>query len=225
MTIFKIITFVTAIGIVIISGIKLDSTKINSTAKGVWLLSLIGWMMVALITLFGDDCSGQSYNNKINKYTITEKEPDTNKLNAYLVYYYDSVNFQNQLIQSKHDRQSKWIPIAINIFSIACNAIGDGLNDNGQKIQGHIYNAISIAGLLCYIPLQNYHKDYWWKAPVSYIFIRSSIFDPIYSITRHRKWNYLDNSSSVTDRMWNYFGGQTAYPRFCFFVIGTTINF
>lgn len=219
MTIFKILIFISAIIIVIISGTNINSIKIEDDAKVAWFSSLIGWMMVAaLITLFGSNCDGQSYYNKI-------KEPDTNKLNAYLVYYYDSVNFQDQLIQSKHDRQSKWIPIAINIFSITCNAIGDGLNDNGQKIQGHIANAVSVAGLLLYIPLENYHKDYWWKAPVSYIFIRSSIFDPIYSITRHRKWNYLDNNSSVTDRMWNYFGGQTAYPRFCFLVIGTTINF
>lgn len=223
MTVFKIITFVTAIIIVIISSTRLDSTKENPSCKEAWFFSLIGWIMVALITLFGCNCEGQALSNKTDCIIIMEK--DTNIINYENFMYYDSINFQDQLIQSKHDRQSKWIPIAINIFSITCNAIGDGLNDNGQKIQGHIWNAISIAGLLCYIPLQNYHKDYWWKAPVSYIFIRSSIFDPIYSITRHRKWNYLDNSSSVTDRMWNYFGGQTAYPRFCFFVIGTTINF
>jgi hypothetical protein len=58
MTIFKIIIFITAIIIVIISGTNLDNTNANLSANRAWFLSLIGWMTVALITLFVSDCNG-----------------------------------------------------------------------------------------------------------------------------------------------------------------------
>jgi len=60
---------------------------------------------------------------------------------------------------------------------------------------------------------------------LSYIGLRTALFDYTYNTTRHLPLGYLDNNSSVTDRVWNFFGRQTAFPRAIAGVFAISIAF
>jgi hypothetical protein len=56
--------------------------------------------------------------------------------------------YYKQLKEAKQSRNEGWKTLTTYTFSIACNAIGDGLNDSGKKTAGHLFNAASIGSLV-----------------------------------------------------------------------------
>jgi hypothetical protein len=122
----------------------------------------------------------------------------------------------------KRTGQSRFVPLAIFISSIALNACGDGLNDSGKKIEGHILNACSVGVLLMSPFILKLDRKKWLPYLVSYTFIRIALFDPIYNTSRGLPFEYLGNSS-LTDKAFKSWGGLGMFERGVCFVVGFSI--
>lgn len=85
--------------------------------------------------------------------------------------------------------------IGIYTASIVLDAVGDGLNDDGNKAWGHACNAMSVGLLLTSPFLIDYDKSKWGYYLTSYVALRISFFDPVYNTTRGLPLNYIGNSS------------------------------
>ena len=96
--------------------------------------------------------------------------------------------------------------------SIVFNAVGDGLNDNGQKTLGHAFDAASIGILVASPFILNAKKSDWPFYVASYVTLRFALFDPTYNMTRGLPMEYTGDSS-LTDKFWVKLsppvGGQT----------------
>ena len=130
--------------------------------------------------------------------------------------------FQLQLKEVKADRSEKWKVITLYAGSIILNGIGDAKNDMNQKTAGHLFNAASIGTLVLSPAIFNYKKDKWYLYVISYTLLRAALFDVTYNLTRSLPYNYT-GSTSITDKAYNYFGGQPTFPRVCFLVVGISI--
>lgn len=130
--------------------------------------------------------------------------------------------FISQLKQAKQEKSEPWKVIGVYATSIIFNGIGDGLNDSNRKTQGHLFDAASIGLLVLSPEIFNYQKNKCWAYVVSYTLLRAGLFDITYNLTRHLPYNYT-GSTSITDKIYNYFGGQPTYPRAVFFTIGFAI--
>lgn len=86
--------------------------------------------------------------------------------------------------------------IAVYSGSIILNAVGDGLNDNGEKGWGHACNAASIGLLLTSPFIIDYNKSKWGYYLASYISLRVALFDPSYNLTRGLPITYIGNTST-----------------------------
>jgi hypothetical protein len=131
-------------------------------------------------------------------------------------------SFQLQLKEVKADRSEKWKVIALYSGSIILNGIGDAKNDMNQKTVGHLFNAASIGTLVLSPAVFNYKKDKWYLYVISYTLLRAGLFDVTYNLTRKLPYNYT-GSTSVTDKMYNFFGNQPTFPRGVFFIVGFSI--
>jgi hypothetical protein len=79
--------------------------------------------------------------------------------------------------------------------SIVLDAVGDGLNDSGQKVGGHALNAMS-TGLLVASPfILDADKHNWGWYAASYVSLRVGLFDMSYNATRGLPLQYVGNSS------------------------------
>jgi hypothetical protein len=79
--------------------------------------------------------------------------------------------------------------------SIVLDAVGDGLNDSGQKVGGHALNAMS-TGLLVASPfILDVDKHNWGWYAASYVSLRVGLFDMSYNATRGLPLQYVGNSS------------------------------
>jgi hypothetical protein len=128
--------------------------------------------------------------------------------------------FLANYIQAKQNKNEAIKLIALSIISTTFNAIGEANNHNGHPIPGHLYNAASIATLIGFMPFMHPQRGKWWVYPVTLLCIRVGEFDYVYNVTRGKPLNYLNPSSSVTDKTWRYFGGNTFFPRATVFTIG-----
>lgn len=113
--------------------------------------------------------------------------------------------------------------LAVFTTSIVLDAVGDGLNDNGQKVAGHFCQAASVGTLLAGTFLID-SEGWGWKV-ASYVSLRIAIFDPIYNTTRGLPLGYVGDSS-----MWDKALRATDSPdswitagRSLFFVVGISI--
>jgi hypothetical protein len=124
-------------------------------------------------------------------------------------------------INYRQERVNKWATIGVYLGSITLGAVGDGLNDRGNKSAGHLCNALSI-GILISSPFYiDYKQGRWYQYLLSYAWLRLATFDPIYNRTRNLPFNYLDNITP-TDRILSYFGGPQ-YIRFVSLVVGVSV--
>jgi hypothetical protein len=86
---------------------------------------------------------------------------------------------------------------AVTLYSasIVLGAVGDGMNDNGQKVGGHALNAVS-TGLLVASPfILDVDKHNWGWYAASYVSLRVGLFDMSYNATRGLPLQYVGNSS------------------------------
>ena len=92
--------------------------------------------------------------------------------------------------------QEAWKIIGIYSGSIVLNAIGDGLNDSGDKGWGHACNAASIGLLLSSPFLIDYEREKWYWYLISYTSLRIAMFDFTYNTTRGLGLNYIGGTST-----------------------------
>ena len=81
--------------------------------------------------------------------------------------------------------------------SIILNGIGDGLNNNNHKTLGHACNALSIGTLVASPFIINYDKSKWYGYILDYAFLRYSLFDASYNITRGLPYNYIGTTAGT----------------------------
>jgi len=114
--------------------------------------------------------------------------------------------------------------ISVYAGSIILEAVGDGLNDDGQKEWGHLCNALSAGVLLASPFIIDYEKNKWGWYLTSYVCLRISLFDPIYNASRGLPLTYIGSTS-----FWDKSLQQLAPPdgllfgRGVTFVIGVSI--
>jgi len=109
--------------------------------------------------------------------------------------------------------------------SIVLDAVGDGLNDSGQKTLGHSLQAMS-TGLLLTSPIfLNMDKDNFWWYLVSYVSLRIGLFDYSYNLSRGLPMSYV-GTSSISDKIQQEFNpgvGHLWFPKTIFFTLGIVI--
>ena len=95
----------------------------------------------------------------------------------------------------KRDHSNSWRVAGLFAASIILDAVGDGLNDDGDKVWGHALNATS-KGLLIASPfIVDIDRSKWHYYAASYITMRMALFDPVYNTTRGLDIGYIGNSS------------------------------
>lgn len=83
--------------------------------------------------------------------------------------------------------------------SVICEAIADGMYDNGNKGPAHALGAASVGMLLTYaVWNKKENRGPIWAIP-AYISFRIALFDPIYNTTRGLPIGYI-GSTSTWDR-------------------------
>ena len=80
---------------------------------------------------------------------------------------------------SRIDEYRPYIVIAVLTTSVVLEAIGDGMYDSGDKLQGKLFQAASVASLLS-LPFIIQDTDNWWYGILSYVCLRVAFFDPVY---------------------------------------------
>jgi hypothetical protein len=107
--------------------------------------------------------------------------------------------------------------------SIALNAVGNALDQKGQKDWGHACNAASIGILLTSPFYINYDRKQWYKYLLSYTFLRIALFDPIHNLTSGQPLTY-SGGDNWWDRGVSYIdpAGMT-FARGCAFIVGVSI--
>jgi len=103
--------------------------------------------------------------------------------------YFDSV-----IVKPKKGEAAK--VIILYSSSIILNAVGDGLNDDGNKGWGHACNAASIGLLLSSPFIIDYDKKKWFWYLASYTSLRIGLFDYTYNTTRGLGLNYIGGTST-----------------------------
>ena len=92
-----------------------------------------------------------------------------------------------------------WEPVKAIVFlggSIVCEAIADGMYDNGNKVPAHFMGAAATGLLLTYPIIQKRcDTEPFWAIP-AYISFRIALFDPIYNTTRGLPLNYRGTTST-----------------------------
>lgn len=163
---------------------------------------------------------------KAQHYTFTEGKYSDPIGWQYTSTYKENTVTNLVLSQTRKPANSNieaWKAIGIYTTSITLNAIGDALNDKGEKEWGHACNALSIGTLLVQPFVSDINKHNWWKYLASYTFLRAAMFDPIYNKTRGLSINYYGNSA-ITDKFQQKFGAVGIFPeRTLFLIMGVSI--
>lgn len=115
--------------------------------------------------------------------------------------------------------------IGVYTLSIGLNAVGDALNDNGEKTWGHVSNATSYGLLLAAPFVLDIDKNKWAWYLASYISLRIALFNPIYNSVRGLPIGYY-GTSSISDQFMQWTKPPTGiqmFGRSVFFGIGIAI--
>ncbi len=104
------------------------------------------------------------------------------------------------IVLPSYGQQKKKVPeyvkvIGIYTSSIILDAVGDALNDEGNKEWGHVCNAASVGLLLTSPFIIDYDKSKWGWYLASYVSLRISLFDPSYNLTRGLPVTYIGGTS------------------------------
>jgi hypothetical protein len=113
--------------------------------------------------------------------------------------------------------------ILIYSGSIILDAIGDGLNDSGEKGWGHFCNASSIGILLASPFIIDYDKSKWGWYLTSYVSLRIAFFDYTYNLTRGLPLEYVGGTSFWDKFLKELNSSSTLFARGGFFIIGVNI--
>ena len=128
-----------------------------------------------------------------------------------------------ELESTKQIRRENWTRLGLFTGSIVCNAIGDGLNNSGNKDLGHLFNAASI-GITLSIPLLiDVNKNTWYAYLLEYAFLRFALFDYTYNAVAGLPFNY-HGKSNYYDRFMNQ-NETWIFQKSVIFSVGISINF
>ena len=124
--------------------------------------------------------------------------------------------------------EKKKIPESVKVITlyssaIILNAIGDGLNDSGEKQWGHACNAASIGILLTSPFIIDYEKSKWGWYLTSYTSLRIALFDYSYNLSRGLPLNYIGGTSTWDKVLKEMNPPDTYMGRGVFFIVGITI--
>lgn len=111
------------------------------------------------------------------------------------------------------------------VGSIALDAAGDAMLDEGNKELGHVLNGASIAVTLSMPLLLDIDKDKWYGYLLSYTFIRFATFDYTYNATRGLPMGYTGNTSYYDKAMQTVPNGFELWSKSIFLTAGIAINF
>ena len=81
------------------------------------------------------------------------------------------------------------------ISSTALNAVGDGLNHNGDKVWGHTCNAVAYAMYMSGPFVLRIERQDWFPYLLGAIAMRFTFFDPIHNLTIGEEWYYIGDQS------------------------------
>lgn len=124
--------------------------------------------------------------------------------------------------------EKKKIPESVKVITlyssaIILNAVGDGLNDSGEKQWGHACNAASIGILLTSPFIIDYEKSKWGWYLTSYTSLRIALFDYSYNLSRGLPLNYIGGTSTWDKVLKEMNPPDTYMGRGVFFIVGITI--
>lgn len=120
-------------------------------------------------------------------------------------------------------RGTGWKMLLTYMASIAANAVGDALIDDGQELAGYSLNAAG-RGLLVVSPWIKYDRSQWGWFAANYLMLRFGSFDLMYNGVRGLPLDYTGNSS-LTDKAWNKFKPREKVGiQGFFFGVGTIIT-
>ena len=120
-------------------------------------------------------------------------------------------------------KKEAWKTTAIYTGAVVFDAVGDGLNDSGNKSWGHICNSVSISFLLFSPFILRYDQDKWWAYAVTYGSLRIALFDYTYNMTRGLPLTYMGSTSSWDRSIGNVDSGVVAVGRAVSLSIGIII--
>jgi len=143
---------------------------------------------------------------------------------AFYLTPYTEVNLTVTPVKKQRIPESVRV-ITVYTLSIALNAIGDGLNDDGKKEWGHACNAMSYGLLLATPFIFNVDKSNWGWYVASYVSLRIALFNPIYNGVRGLPIGYYGDSS-ISDKFLGWTQpppGLQLFGRAIFLGIGVSI--
>lgn len=126
-------------------------------------------------------------------------------------------------IQLSAQKKEAWKVISVYSSSIVLDAIGDGLNDSGDKDWGHLCNAASVGILLTSPFIIDYDKSKWGYYLTSYTALRIALFDYTYNTTRGLPLNYIGNTSFWDKGLQKLNPPDTYMIRGVYFIVGISI--
>ncbi len=124
----------------------------------------------------------------------------------------------------KKDNSNIWV-LGVFVFSITCDAIGDGLYDDGQKVAGKMVNAAGFTSLLALPFIKKFDKNQEFSYFIGYGCMRVAMFDPIYNETKSLPVNYI-GKTSLWDKGLQEFdpSGGLLFMRAVFLTAGVSIT-
>ena len=141
----------------------------------------------------------KQYNSKENEINNIYKAMKTLIIGLFftLTLTSQAQNFDNYIIQpEKKEFLSQPARIILTYAAVnLLDAIGDGLNDKGNKGWGHTCQALSVGTLLMSPVWIHYDKSKWYMYPLTFISLRFSLFDPTYNATRGLPLTYYGTTS------------------------------
>lgn len=91
-----------------------------------------------------------------------------------------------------------WRPAAVigyHVGTVVIGAVADGLFDEGHKDWGHALHALEVGALIGGPFIFNIKRSDALSYILSYGFIRLSLFDLAYNVTRDMEYNYVGSTS------------------------------
>jgi hypothetical protein len=125
---------------------------------------------------------------------------------------------------SLYSQNDDWVRLGLFAGSIVLNAVGDGMNDKGNKDVGHFLNAMALATVLV-IPYASDSDGKWYIYLGTYALMRYGLFDCSYNLARGRNMFY-QGASGITDKFTGLFPPEVIqFSKLISLGVGITINF
>jgi len=132
-------------------------------------------------------------------------------------------DYFDNYIKAEKEKSQAWKVITVYSSSIIFDAVGDGLNDSGEKQWGHFCNAASIGIMLTSPFIIDYEKSKWGWYLTSYTSLRIALFDYSYNLTRGLPLNYIGGTSTWDKVLGKMNPPDTYMGRGVFFILGVSI--